>query len=77
MGETKSLKTSSKICLVIHGFGTFGPIISKLVCELTFNPVFLVDVTINDGLIELVDQFKYLGKVLSSDIKLDATVATH
>jgi hypothetical protein len=28
-----------------------------------------VDVTINGGLVELVDQFKYLGGVLSSDIK--------
>jgi hypothetical protein len=35
-----------------------------------------VDVTINGGLVELVDQFKYLGGVLSFDIKLDAKVAT-
>jgi hypothetical protein len=34
-----------------------------------------MDVTINDDLIELVDQFKYLGGVLSSDTKLDAEVA--
>jgi len=34
-----------------------------------------VDVTINGGPVELVDQFKYLGGVLSSDIKLDAKVA--
>jgi hypothetical protein len=33
-----------------------------------------VDVTINDGSVELVDQFKYLGGVLSSDSKLDAKV---
>jgi hypothetical protein len=36
----------------------------------------LMDVTINDGLVELVDQFKYLGGVLSSNTKLDAKVAT-
>ncbi len=36
-----------------------------------------MDVTISGGPIELVDQFKYLGGVLSSDIKLDAEVATH
>jgi hypothetical protein len=35
----------------------------------------LVDVTINGDPIELVDQFKYLGGVLSSDTKLDAKVA--
>jgi hypothetical protein len=34
-----------------------------------------VDVTISGGLVELVDQFKYLGKVLPSNIKLDAEVA--
>jgi hypothetical protein len=34
-----------------------------------------MDVTINDGPVELVDQFKYLGGVLSSDTKLDAEVA--
>jgi hypothetical protein len=35
-----------------------------------------MDVTISSGPIELVDQFKYLGRVLSSDTKLDAKVAT-
>jgi hypothetical protein len=40
-GRTKSLKTSPNICLVIHGFGIFGPIISKLVRELTINPLLL------------------------------------
>jgi hypothetical protein len=35
----------------------------------------LVDVTINNGPVELDDQFKYLGGVLSFDIKLDAKVA--
>ncbi len=25
--------------MVIHGFNTLGPIISNLVCELTFNPL--------------------------------------
>jgi hypothetical protein len=34
-----------------------------------------VDVTINNGPVELVDQFKYLGKVLSSNTKLDVEVA--
>ncbi len=33
-----------------------------------------VDVTINGGPIELVDQFKYLGGVLSSSTKLNAKV---
>ncbi len=36
----------------------------------------LMDVTINGGPVELVDQFKYLGRVLSSDTKLDAKMAT-
>jgi hypothetical protein len=36
----------------------------------------LVDVTINGDPVELVDQFKYLGEVLSSDTKLNAKVAT-
>ncbi len=36
-----------------------------------------VDVTISSGLVELVDQFKYLGRVLSPDTKLDVEVATH
>jgi hypothetical protein len=38
----------------------------------------LVDVTISSGLVELVelvDQLKYLGRVLSSDIKLDVELA--
>ncbi len=34
-----------------------------------------VDVTINNGLVDLLNQFKYMGGVLSSDIKLDAEVA--
>jgi len=34
-----------------------------------------VDVTIDGDPVELVDQFKYMGGVLSSDIKLDAEVA--
>jgi hypothetical protein len=34
----------------------------------------LMDVTTNGNPVELVDQFKYLGGVLSSDIKLDAKV---
>jgi hypothetical protein len=33
-----------------------------------------VDVTINGGPVELVDQFKYLARVLSSGTKLDAEV---
>ncbi len=37
----------------------------------------LVDVTISGNPIELVDQFKHLGGVLSSDTKLDAEVAAH
>jgi hypothetical protein len=41
VGKIRSLKTSRNIYLVIHGLGTFGPIISKLVCELTFNPLLL------------------------------------
>jgi len=36
-----------------------------------------MDVTINGGLVELVDQVKYLGRVLSSDTKLDAEVAAY
>jgi hypothetical protein len=36
---------------------------------------FAVDVIINGGPIELVDQFKYMGRVLSFDTKLDAKVA--
>jgi hypothetical protein len=36
----------------------------------------LVDVTISGNPIELVDQFKYLGGVLSSGTKLNAEVAT-
>jgi hypothetical protein len=40
-GKKKSLKTSPNIFLVIHGFDIFGPIISKLVCELIFNPLLL------------------------------------
>jgi len=42
MGETRSLKVSPNIYLVIHGLDIFGPIISKLVRELTFNPLFLL-----------------------------------
>jgi len=39
-GEKKSLKVSLNICPMIHGFDIFGPIISKLVCELTLSPLF-------------------------------------
>jgi hypothetical protein len=41
MGETRLLKVSPNICTVIHGFGIFGPIISKLVGELTLDPSLL------------------------------------
>jgi hypothetical protein len=41
MGETKSLKVSPNIYLMIHGLDIFGPIISKLVRELTLNPLLL------------------------------------
>jgi hypothetical protein len=40
-GRNKVMKTSPNICLVIHGFNTFGPIIFKLVRELTLNPLLL------------------------------------
>jgi hypothetical protein len=40
-GKTRSLKASPNIWLLIHGFGTFGHIISNLVHELTFNLLFL------------------------------------
>jgi hypothetical protein len=36
-----------------------------------------VDVTINGGPVELVDQFKYLGGVLSSNTKLNTEVVAH
>jgi hypothetical protein len=42
MGETRSLKVSLNIYPMIHGFDIFGPIISNLECELTFNPLFLL-----------------------------------
>ncbi len=35
VGETRSLKVSPNIYSVIHGLDIFGPIISKLVPELT------------------------------------------
>jgi hypothetical protein len=35
------IEVSFNICRMIHGLGIFGPIISKLVCELTFNPLLL------------------------------------
>ncbi len=35
------LKASPNICPMIHGVGTFGPIIFKLVHELAFNPLLL------------------------------------
>jgi hypothetical protein len=41
MDELRSLKVSPNIYLVIHGFNTFGPIISNLVHELTLNPLLL------------------------------------
>jgi hypothetical protein len=41
MGETRSLKASPNIYSVIHGLNSFGPIISKLVHELTLNPLLL------------------------------------
>jgi len=40
-GKTRSLKVSPNICPMIHGLSTFGPIISKLVCELILNPLLL------------------------------------
>jgi hypothetical protein len=40
-GKKWSLKTSPNIYLMIHGFNTFGPIISNLVHELTLNPLLL------------------------------------
>jgi hypothetical protein len=39
VGETRSLKASPNIYLVIHGFNIFGPIISNMVHELTLNPL--------------------------------------
>ncbi len=42
MGKTKSLKASSNIYSVIHWLDIFGPIISKLVHELTLNPLLLL-----------------------------------
>jgi len=39
--KIKSLKASPNICMVIHGFGTFEPIISKLIQEETLNPLLL------------------------------------
>jgi hypothetical protein len=39
--KTKLLKASPNICMVIHGFGTFEPIISKLIHEETLNPLLL------------------------------------
>jgi len=41
MKETKSLKVSPNIYLVIHGLDILGPIISKLVRELILNPLLL------------------------------------
>ncbi len=40
-GRNKILKASPNIYLMIHGLGIFGTIISKLICELTFNPLLL------------------------------------
>jgi hypothetical protein len=40
-GKKRSLKASPNIYLMIRGLGIFGPIISKLVRELTFNPLLL------------------------------------
>jgi hypothetical protein len=42
MGETRSLKVPPNIYLVIHGLDIFGPIISKLVHELTLKPLLLL-----------------------------------
>jgi hypothetical protein len=42
MGKTFSLKISPNIYPMIHGFNIFGPIISKLVCELIVNPLLLL-----------------------------------
>jgi hypothetical protein len=42
MGETRSLKVSPNIYRMIHGLDIFGPIISKLVRELTFKPLLLL-----------------------------------
>jgi hypothetical protein len=39
-GRNKIIE-SFNICLVIHGLGILGPIISKLVRELTLNPLLL------------------------------------
>ncbi len=41
VGKTRSLKASLNIYLMIHGLDIFLPIISKLVCELTLNPLLL------------------------------------
>ncbi len=41
MGKTKSLKALPNIYLMIHGLNTFGLIMSKLICELTLNPLLL------------------------------------
>ncbi len=38
---SENIETSLNICPMIHGLDTFGPIISKLVQELTFNPLLL------------------------------------
>jgi hypothetical protein len=40
-GRNKIIESFTQHCLGIHGLDIFGPIISKLVCELTFNPLLL------------------------------------
>jgi hypothetical protein len=37
----ENIEASFNICPMIHGLGIFGPIISKLVRELTLNPLLL------------------------------------
>jgi len=41
-GRTRSLKVSPNIYPMIHGLDIFGPIISKLVHELTLKPLLLL-----------------------------------
>jgi hypothetical protein len=47
VGETKSLKVSPNIYPIFHGLDIFGPIISKLVRELTLNPLLLLHYVVN------------------------------
>jgi len=41
-GKNKIIKSFTQHYPMIHGFDIFGPIISKLVCELTINPLLLL-----------------------------------